>query len=375
MKKMLHISPNEYPPLYTEHSTKRIWEELSRGFDEYHIVARAKDNKFHNYCEKNIFLHLVPKLGKSRSFFLSSILMIKIIHKYKINYMLSQCPLLGGFWAIIYKKIFKIPLMIEIHGLEYFRILDSNKILNKLLSKIIMYSLKNATKVRSLSSKMTKMLKNRDIVANIVIIYNRVDIALFNNPKMNNDINNIVKVVSVGRFVWEKGYDNAIKVIKNMQQKYKIELTLIGGGKLYKQYKELIGTNRNIKLIEDIPQKDLVTYLNNADIYIQPSLSEGMPRTILEAMAIRLPIIASNVGAIEGIIKNKENGLLIKPDSIKELEKAIEELIENSQLRKSIANNGYIDVITKYEWNKMFEIYRNEILKMGIKENRNGKNR
>ena len=364
MSKLLHISPCSFPPLSVEHPTKKIWLELSKDYKEYHILARSKDNKFHHYNEGKIHLHLVPNLFKAKSFLFTSLYMIKLIKKHKINIILSQCPILGGALATLISKFKKIPVMVEIHGMEYFRILDSNKIVNKIISLFIKYSFKNATKVRSLSSKMTEMLKERGYTKNIVIIPNRVNLEIFNKPKIDNKLSNPIKIISVGRFVWEKAYDNAIKAIINLSKYYNIELTLIGGGPLHDNYIELIGQNKSIKLIEWIAQKDFVPSLHNSDIYIQPSISEGMPRTILEAMAIRLPVIVSDVGAISGIIKNKSNGILIQPNNITELERAIKALIENDKLRNKVAKKGYSDVINKYEWNIVFKKYRDELLNM-----------
>lgn len=364
MQKLLHISSNEYPPLTVNHTTKKIWLELATGFEEYHILARSKDNKFHTYVEGNIFLHLVPNFKKSRSFFFTSLYMLKIMKKHKIDIILSQCPLIGGYVASLYSKIMKIPIMVEIHGMEYFRILKSEKFLNKFLSKMILFSLKNATKVRSLSSQMTKMLEEYSIKENVVIIPNRVNKKLFNLPKENNFIENKVKVISVGRFVWEKSYEVAIESIIEMREEYDIELTLIGGGPLLKKYKEISCEKKYIKFINWLPQEEFVPLLNQSDIYIQPSVSEGMPRTILEAMAMRLPIIASDVGAIPGIISNSINGLLIEPKNKSALKKSLELLISDSELRETIAYNGYLDATNKYEWEVVFKKYKDELNSM-----------
>jgi glycosyltransferase involved in cell wall biosynthesis len=81
-------------------------------------------------------------------------------------------------------------------------------------------------------------------------------------------------------------------------------------------------------------------------------------------MAIRLPVIASDIGAISGIIDNMINGILIKPNNISDLETAIKQLIEDDGLRKRIAYCGYSDVINKYEWKRVFEKYKDELLNM-----------
>lgn len=364
MNRLLHISSNSFPPLEVEHTTKKIWRELSVGFDEYHILARSKDNKFHQYQEGNIYLHLVPNLFKAKTFFFTSIYMLKILKKYNINVILSQCPFLGGTLATLISKHKGIPIMVELHGMEYFRLMESKSIINRLASICIKYSLNNATKVRSLSSKMTKMLNDKGIENNIVEIPNRVNLDIFKNTIIKEKLSNPIRIISVGRFVWEKGYENAINVIFNLRKSYKIELTLIGGGPLLTQYNEIIDNREGIQLIEWVSQEEFVPLLQNSDIYIQPSVSEGMPRTILEAMAVGLPVIASDVGAISGIIENNTNGIIVTPNNDLELETAIIKLIENDDLRRRIAECGYNDVINKYEWKSVFQKYRKELLSM-----------
>ena len=164
----------------------------------------------------------------------------------------------------------------------------------------------------------------------------------------------------------QKGYDLAIDSIKKLSNKYDIELFLIGGGQLYDSFKKQIEGYRNIHLIKWIKQSELVELICNADIYIQPSkpfLGEAMPRTIIEAMALKLPIIASNIAAIPGIL-NQGNSLLIEPNSIENLSEALETLINNEEFRFRIANQAHKDVSEKYEWDTVFDKYRNEIINM-----------
>jgi len=362
MANLLHISPNEYPPLNHEHSTKKIWCELAKVFDEYHILARAKDNRFHNYKEGNIYLHLVPKLFKTPSFAITSFYMIRILKKYRIDIMLSQCPILGGFTANLLKKAFKIPVFQEVHDTYYFDLFKSKRMRDKLLAKVALFSIKNATKVRALNKMMEDMILEIYNKANTVIIENRVDINKFKSRKKDNKLHSPISVASIGTFVYRKGYHTAIASIKSLSDNYNISLTLVGGGKDKEKLIELAEGYSNIKLYDRLPQESLVELLEKTDIYIQPSIREGMPRTILEAMAMRLPVIATNVSTIPGTVIDNVNGLIVEAENEKQLENAIIKLINDDELRNGIAEKAYVDVINKYEWNYAFGRYRNELL-------------
>ena len=368
MTKLLHISANTYPPLDGKHHhTKNIWKELAKGFDEYHILARSETNSYNYSNEENIHLHLVPKFTKkSKIFFFTSFWMFWIIKKYKITHLLAQCPIIGGFTGAIASRSFKIPLFVEIHGDVYFKYMQEKSFVHKLLSKITKFTFKNATKIRSLSSAMNNMLNSYGINTNIVIVPNRVNLELFKSQKKLYELHSPIKIISIGRFVEQKGYDIAIEAIKQLSVKYSIELYLIGGGVLYDKYATLSKGYENIKLIKWIEQSELKVLLEQSDIYIQPSkpyFGEAMPRTILEAMAMKLPIITTNIAAIPGIL-NESNAIVINPNKVDELVNAIDKLINDENLRKKVALQGYKDVSEKYEWNKVFESYRDEIKSM-----------
>lgn len=365
MAKLLLISANQFPPLEKEHHTKRIWNELAKGFEEYHILARAKDNRFHHYQEANIHLHLVPKLFKrSLSIYITGFYLFYLIPKYKIDILMAQSAILGGLYATWASKIFHIPLMVEIHGEEYFRYLDRLKWYYFPLSFLIKYVFKNAAKVRSLNSLMTEKLARHHII-NVREIPNRVDLDIFYKQKKDFRIGQPIKLISVGSFVPAKNYETLIELLSTAD--FDFRLTLIGGGKLKNSYRELIGRyslDEKVLLIDRVDQKELIDKIIEADIYIQYSKSEGMPRTILEAMSLKMPIITTEVGSIAGVIKHKKNGYFVQLNDRHSLIEAIKCIRNDQDFREKMAANAYQDILDNYEWEKVFDIYRQTLIDM-----------
>lgn len=362
MNRLLHVSGNKYPPLHGEkHHTKSIWKHLAKGFDEYHICARSETNRFSYSKEGNIHLHLIPKVvEKSRIFFLTSFWILRIIKKHQVTHLLIQCPVIGAP-SILFSKLFKIPCMVEIHGEEYFRYLEKGGA----LATIVKFSFKNAKKVRSLNQEMSEKLKKFNFIQNVVVIPNRVDFAIFDRKKNCFDIDDRVNLVSVGRFVWEKNYLNLIEALH--ESGIDFHLTLVGGGPLRENYESYLSEHsiqNKVTIIGKVDQKNLLDFIVHADIYIQSSVSEGMPRTILEAMALQMPIISTNVGSIMGVLEDSYNSLIIEPDSKKQLISAIQCLTSNNHLRRRIAMQSYKDAKEKYNSEHVFALYRSEILAM-----------
>lgn len=79
-------------------------------------------------------------------------------------------------------------------------------------------------------------------------------------------------------------------------------------------------------------------------------------------MAMNMPIVSTNVGSIEGIIINCENGLLInEPKNMNEYAKVIGDLLHSEELRRLVADSGFNRAVNEFEWNKVFKIYRENL--------------
>lgn len=132
----------------------------------------------------------------------------------------------------------------------------------------------------------------------------------------------------------------------------------IGEATKNKGHKYLIEAGKkfpNIKLniISNVPNAS--KYLKNFDIFVLPSIKEGLPYAILEAGLSGLPVIASNVGGIPEIIENGKDGLLIPPADPEELVNAIKKLLEDKTLRETLAKNLHEKITQKFSLEKMLQ--------------------
>lgn len=360
MRRALHISPNVYESIVAAGGTRKIWEELAKNYDEYHILARSKDMKSHTERSGKIVLHTIPNfLNKTYPFFFTSYIYLKkILKQEKFNIVICQCSIFGGFSAVKLLKG-KTPILIEIHGIFYFHRLQSKRLVDKILSRIMRYSFENCSTIRTLNKSMSQALRKLGIKNKIQEIENRVNLQLFENPKDNQLIGSEVKLISIGNFVECKGHKYAFEAMNRLKKKYNISMVLISGGVLKDTYiKKIQEYNINVKLIDRTSQEQLKDYLRESSIYIQTSLMEGMPRVILEAMAMKLPVISSKAGFTEGTITDGENGLLTEIGDVDGLVNAIEYLINHEEERVRLTENAYNDILDRFEWNKCFDKYR-----------------
>ena len=114
---------------------------------------------------------------------------------------------------------------------------------------------------------------------------------------------------------------------------------------------------QNVKfaILSRVP--DASKYLKAFDIFILPSVKEGFPWVVLEAMAAEVSVIATNVGALPEIIQNNENGILIEPKNPDAIIGAVKQLLSNENLKKKIAENGRKTVEEKFNLDKMVKQY------------------
>jgi len=155
-----------------------------------------------------------------------------------------------------------------------------------------------------------------------------------------------INLLHVGRLSPERGISYLIEGVILFKERYDgdVALTIVGSGAEESVLKKKVrenGLDGNINFTGYIPYgKDIVGVYQNSDIFILPSLSEGVPKTMLESMANGVPVIATSVGGIPEIIKDGVNGLLIPPADPSAIANAIYRLINNCELRIRIAKNG-----------------------------------
>ena len=170
-----------------------------------------------------------------------------------------------------------------------------------------------------------------------------------------------VLIGSTGRIVWQKGYDQLLSLVENYYFGEKIFHILISGdGSLRNKFIKRIGENKlesHITFIGNI--KNIPEFLSALDIYIQPSVTEGFPLSVLEAMASRLPIISSNAGGSKEMIIDGENGMTYESGDISKLDKTIHKMLNLSiEDRKEFGINAYNDMEINNSIEKVAEKYK-----------------
>ncbi len=172
-------------------------------------------------------------------------------------------------------------------------------------------------------------------------------ISLRHLPSKSKISKNYYKALFLGWVVPAKGISELIESWSKINPK-NWKLHIAGPGNIeYQEMLKMKYSPKNTKFLGELNHKTAIYEINNCDLFILPSYSEGFPNVILEAMALEKPIIATKVGAIPQMLDGK-CGIIVKPKDVKNLTTAIKNVINNKNLRKEISYNAFEKVKLEY---------------------------
>jgi glycosyltransferase involved in cell wall biosynthesis len=171
-------------------------------------------------------------------------------------------------------------------------------------------------------------------------------------------------ILFVGNLIPRKGLHFLIEAAKHViKERKETKFVVVGDGPLKNRlisYSKEQGVSDKFVFLGDVPEAMLHQLYNCADVFASPSIQEGQGISLLEAQATAKPVVAFNVSAINEVVKNKETGLLVKPDSY-ELANAILSLLSDKSLREKMGRSGREFVSKNFSWDicaqKMFQLY------------------
>jgi len=277
-------------------------------------------------------------------------------HGYHITSSLAGC---------YYAKKCKKPFILTAHDLIIPDDLPTDaKLFKKIYDKTFgRYLLKNSTRLIALTEDQIQQYAERGgDVSKIRIIPNGIELDKYRNAKTNPDIiakygiDDVDKVLLfVGRIDEYKGVQDIIEALPAISVEYTdIKLVVVGRDYGYKGELEKLRDKLNVRdkviFAGSVPEKELIELYKRADIFVFPSKMEGFGIVLLEAMASGTLCIAYSIPSVRKIIKDNENGVLVK--NKKELLDKILYYLDNIVEKKKIETNalGYVE---KYDIKKI----------------------
>ncbi len=302
-----------------------------------------------------------------------------------IFYFIRQRPYIvhgntpkGSLLSMIAAWITRVPVRIYMcHGLRYQGCYGLKR---KLLMFMERISCRCATEIICVSHGIKEVLiEDRITNKEPIVIWNGsvlgIDMGKFNPDNITNKQglreeygigDDDFVLTFVGRIVKDKGINELVEAFEYLSLKYSdIKLLLIGwnedkGNPVSDKTKEIIDNNKNI--IVTGPQSNIVPFLSITDLFVFPSYREGFGLSLMEAGAMNVPSIASNIPGCNEVVIDGKTGILIEPRSASAIIENVEKLYNDRELLKRIKLNCRNSIIERYEQKKLWQNYREHYL-------------
>lgn len=264
----------------------------------------------------------------------------KMLSKLKPDVVHSHIS--GTIYAIPWALFHKVKLVHTIHTKPDVEFPKYILKIFKLLCKINKLTLVAVSRENQLIAQ--KYYKLSD--SKIKYVNNPVEVSCYYKNEYRED--NIFTFINVSRQDINKNQILMIKAMEIISKEFEnTKLILVGDGNQHTMLKEetlKLGLEDKVWLVGE--RSDVEKFLSNADVYVSTSHREGLPLSMLEAMASRLPVISTNVGGIPDIVKN--NGILIEDDNLEQLVKAMKFMIINIDKLEKYGEESF-KIATKFD--------------------------
>jgi glycosyltransferase involved in cell wall biosynthesis len=271
----------------------------------------------------------------------------------------SQVPIDEGWITLLFGKLFRIPVIAQIH----FDIFDKKAIIQilgegirgKIRFTIFKRTIKYHTKIRVVGSRIKNSLIEKCSCTTQQIVLLPVIVPLLNKETdftKSNDSKTPFRVLFVGRLVPQKNLFFLLKIAaETINIDSSIIFDIIGSGPLRKELEEeckRLKIQNKVIFYGEIANSDLPKFYLNAHLFILTSYYEGFGRVIIEAGAYKLPVLSTNITGPEDIIQDRYNGYLFEINNWKGFVEKILLFKNNSEKRIVMGLNNYNLVIEKY---------------------------
>tara|TARA_Y100000310_G_C20675091_1_gene812565 strand:- start:1435 stop:2541 length:1107 start_codon:yes stop_codon:yes gene_type:complete len=319
----------------------------------FHVVShRFAKSDLATEVKGNITIHRI--LSWSRYFYpFRAYLFARRLHsKEKFTHIWSIMAGYSGFAALFtkftYPKIFFLLTLQE--GIPISSIKKHVWFIYPLFKKIFT----KADAIQAISKYLADFAKSMG-GSGISVIPNGIEMHRFNNVDLSWPKNNESKktIITTSRLVKKNAVGDIIRALSFLPEH--IRLIIVGDGPEKNSLTNLskkLSIQSRVKFMGNIPYDEIPDQLAQADIFIRPSLSEGLGNSYLEAMAAGIPIIATNVGGIPDFLTDGETGFFCRVNDPKHIAELVQMILsdEKTQNIREIIEKAHALVSTDYSW-------------------------
>lgn len=317
--------------------------------------SQGRSPKFEKIGNVNVYRICSPKLFFP---FTALITAIQLQKKNKYDAVWAMMAAYAGFSALFFKLTHpKIPYLLTLQEgdpIEYIK--KKVRFVYPLFSKIFT----KADYIQAISNYLANWGRDMGAKCPVEVVPNGVDINKFKSQISNLKNTEEKILITASRLVKKNAIDDVIKALQYLPEN--VKFLILGEGEEKEKLKNLVRelkVENKVEFLGFIDHSEMMKYFEKADIFIRPSLSEGMGNSFIEAMAAGIPVIATSVGGIPDFLHDGETGLFCEVNNPRSIAGKVKIYLENNELRKKIIKNAREMVIKNYDWNLIAEKMRN----------------
>jgi len=293
----------------------------------------------------------------------------KLHNEQPIDVIHSNFILPDGLAGIRLGQKLKLPTVCTVRGSDAFIYPNENR-LNLYYSKVVIRRTNQIVTVSQALKTAAETLAEPS--QTVRVIYNGVEFEKFQPPgkdEANQSIPNILSkkpyILFVGRNIYIKGLKDLLEAFAKLVDKIKHNLVVVGAARseVESLAPDLTALLKDRLIVTGpLPPDEIPAYMQNCDLFVLPSYSEGLGNVILEAMACERPVVATNICGIPELVIDGENGRLVPPGEPLILAEVIESLIVNPELCRQMGRRGRERVEKEFTWqggaSELISIYK-----------------
>jgi len=319
--------------------------------------------KYKHLNVKIVTPDLKSKINDLRNPNLSKLLYLKSVPMIRSTIRTFEPNILHAHYASSYGILGMIsrfhPFIVSVWGSDLYLFAEKNFIYKKFFKNVI----KSADKVCSTSKAMKKILIDEYNQSKVYLIPFGIDTNKFKPIKYSKNLFTIGTIKSIED---HNGIDCLLDATKILVYDYKIEINvlIVGSGSKMKKMQEksaLLKIDKNVTFTGFVEHEKVIEYFNQLSIFIAVSTRESFGVAVLEAAALGIPSITSDVGGLTEVNSNNKTGIVINANNPKELADSVMSLYRNKALREKFGNNARQRVVKNFSWNnnvnKMITLY------------------
>jgi len=284
----------------------------------------------------------------SQFHFAEAIVLAAMLRKTKVRHLHSHFANSGATVGMLAAHFLQIPWSLTLHGIsetDY----PAGLLLGDKLTRAKFVACASWF-IRAQAMRLAPM----DAWSKLRVVRCAVDIAALPRP-LRDHARAPVELVSVGRMSPEKGQLGLIDALARMVDKgLDVRLTLVGDGPLRQSIEAAVvhrGLRDRVEMKGALAESETLMEIARGDVFVLPSLMEGLPVVLMEAMALGKPVVAPHIAGIPELVEQGKTGLLFRPGDWVDLAEKTSQLADNAVAAAELGERGRLRVIDEFEIN------------------------